>query len=150
MRFHPAFRHPLCLLLLLPAWMAPASSPAATPDTSAATTATPLGFVVGDARPEGEGPFFQVSGGWMVPYEETIPGSSVTFRMIPVPGGTFRMGSPDAEEGRTSDEGPVFEVAVAPFWMSEHEVTWGEYKRYMAACDLFLAMQSAKIRPIDG
>ena len=149
MRFHPAFRHPLCLLLLLPAWMAPASSPAATPDTSAATTATPLGFVVGDARPEGEGPFFQVSGGWMVPYEETIPGSSVTFRMIPVPGGTFRMGSPDAEEGRTSDEGPVFEVAVAPFWMSEHEVTWAEYKRYMAACDLFLVMQAEKIRPID-
>jgi sulfatase modifying factor 1 len=33
--------------------------------------------------------------------------------------------------------------------MGQHEVTWDEYKRYMAACDLFIAMHSAKIRPID-
>ena len=124
-----------------------------TPPTRAATvevapSATP-GFVAGEAKPEEDGPCVQVEGGWMVPYEETIPGTEVTFRMLPVPGGTFRMGSPDGEEGRTADEGPVFEVTVAPFWMGQHEVTWAEYKRYMAACDLFIAMQSAKIRPIN-
>jgi sulfatase modifying factor 1 len=114
----------------------------------ASAPATP-GFVAGEAKPAGEGPMVQVPGGWMVAYEETIPGTDVGFRMIPVPGGNFRMGSVDGEEGRSSDEGPAFEVAVLPFWIGEHEVTWAEYKRYMAACDLFIAMQSAKIRPID-
>ncbi len=114
----------------------------------ASAPATP-GFVAGEAKPAGEGPMVQVPGGWMVAYEETIPGTDVGFRMIPVPGGNFRMGSVDGEEGRSSDEGPAFEVAVLPFWIGEHEVTWAEYKRYMAACDLFIAMQSAGVRPID-
>ncbi len=107
------------------------------------------GFVSGDARPAGDGPFVQVPGGWMVPYDETIPGSDVPFRMIPVPGGTFRMGSPEDEVGRTADEGPTFDVTVAPFWMGQHEVTWAEYKQYIAAHNIFLAMQAAKIRPVD-
>jgi len=103
----------------------------------------------GWAHTPGEWWFVQVAGGWMTPYEETIPGTDVRFRMVPVPGGTFRMGSPDGEDGRSADEGPCFEVRVEPFWMGQHEVTWGEYKRYMAACDLFIAMQSAGIRPVD-
>lgn len=120
------------------------------PLTAAAATdgaATP-GFVAGDAKPEGDGPFVKVEGGWMTPYEDIIPGTEVRFRMIPVPGGSFRMGSPDSEEGRTADEGPAFEVRVEPFWMGQHEVTWAEYKRYMATCDIFIAMQGAKIRPV--
>ena len=117
-------------------------------DTETAAPPTP-GFVAGETKPDGDGPFVQVPGGWMVPYEETIPGSDVGFRMIPVPGGTFRMGSPDGEEGRTADEGPAFEVTVSPCWMGQHEVSWAEYKRYMAACDLFIAMHSAGVRPID-
>jgi formylglycine-generating enzyme required for sulfatase activity len=106
------------------------------------------GFVPGAARPEGDGPAVEVPGGWMVAYDETIPGTSVTFRMIPVPGGTFRMGSPDGEADRTSDEGPPVEVRVEPFWMGRCEVSWAEYKRYMAAFELFKAMRAAKIRPI--
>lgn len=105
------------------------------------------GFVPGDAKPEVDGPVVQVPGGWMVPYDETIPGTDVTFRMVPVPGGKFRMGSPDSEEGRSADEGPQFEVAVAPFWIGAHEVTWAEYKGFMAACDLFKAIESARLRP---
>ena len=105
------------------------------------------GFVAGNAKPEVEGPVVQVSGGWMVPYAETIPGSDVTFRMIPVPGANYRMGSPEGEEGRSEDEGPQFDVAIEPFWIGVHEVTWGEYKGFMAACDLFKAVESARIRP---
>jgi formylglycine-generating enzyme len=145
--FFPACRPPLLLLTGLLGLAAPAAT--AAPTAEAATAAAKPGFVAGDAKPEGDGPFVQVSGGWMTPYEETIPGSDVTFRMIPIPGGTFRMGSTDGEEGRTADEGPVFEVRVEPFWMGQHEVTWAEYKRYMATCDIFVAMQSAKIRPLD-
>src|SRR6185436_12434583 len=32
--------------------------------------------------------------------------------LVPIPGGTFRMGSPEEEEGRYSDEGPVHEVRI--------------------------------------
>lgn len=115
---------------------------------TAAHAGPDLGFVAGDAKPGVDEPCVKVPGGWMVAYDETIPGSDVTFRMIPIPGGTFRMGSPANEEGRTADEGPTFEVKVEPFWMGKHEVTWAEYQQYIDAYDLFLAMNAADIRPI--
>lgn len=64
------------------------------------------------------------------PYAETIPGTPVTFEMVPIPGGTFTMGSPAKEAGRNADEGPQHEVKIAPFWMGKHEVTWDEYDRF--------------------
>jgi sulfatase modifying factor 1 len=128
---------PLLALLLLP--MPFALADAAQP-----------GFVAGEAKPAGGGPFVAVPGGWMVPYDETIPGTDVVFRMLPVPGGSFRLGSPAEEPGRSGDEGPAFEVAVEPFWIGQHEVTWREYKQYMAACNLFIAMQSAQVRPVTA
>lgn len=113
----------------------------------AAATETVPGFVPGSERPEGV-QVVQVAGGWMVPYEETIPGSDVTFWMVPVPGGLARIGSPSDEPGRDAHEGPVFEVKIEPFWMGRCEVTWSEYKRYMAACNLFKAMEAAGLRPV--
>lgn len=108
------------------------------------------GIVRGAERPAGAGPMVPIEGGWMVAYDETIPGTAITFRMIPVPGGTFRMGSPAAEADRSADEGPVFEVKVEPFWIGRCEVTWGEYKTYMAACDLFKGLEAAKLRPVTA
>jgi len=106
------------------------------------------GVVLGQERPEGEGPVVPIEGGWMVPYDETIPGTDVKFRMIPVPGGRFRMGSPADEADRSADEGPTFEVVVDPFWIGRCEVTWGEYRTFMAACDLFHALEAANRRPV--
>jgi formylglycine-generating enzyme required for sulfatase activity len=63
----------------------------------------------------------------MKKYRELIPGTDVSFEMLPIPGGTFVMGSPDDEEGRKEDEGPQREVEIAPFWMGKCEVTWDEY-----------------------
>jgi formylglycine-generating enzyme required for sulfatase activity len=63
-------------------------------------------------------------------YAETIPGSDVKFTMLPIPGGTFRMGSPPSEPGRGDDEGPQHPVTVRPFWMGKTEVTWDEYDQY--------------------
>jgi sulfatase modifying factor 1 len=121
---------------------------AATGATAVADTSA--GFVAGDQRPAGDGPAIQVPGGWMVAYDETIPGTEVTFRMLPVPGGTLRMGSPVDEAGRGADEGPQYDVRIEPFWIGRCEVTWGEYKAYMAACDLFKAMESAGVRPVTA
>jgi formylglycine-generating enzyme required for sulfatase activity len=108
------------------------------------------GFVAGEQRPEGDGPAIKVTGGWMVAYDETIPGTDVTFQMIPVPGGTLRMGSPAAEADRGDDEGPQYDVTIEPFWIGRCEVTWAEYKSYMAACDLFKAMESAGFRRVTA
>src|SRR5215208_5923732 len=66
----------------------------------------------------------------MAPYVETIPGTNIKFEMAPVPGGTFMMGSPPAEPGRSTDEGPQREVVIRPFWMGRFEVTWDEYDQF--------------------
>ncbi|RMH01533.1 MAG: formylglycine-generating enzyme family protein [Planctomycetota bacterium] len=106
---------PLALLLLVPAAL-PAQGAAVYPDP-----------------PEGRPPAVEVEdavaadAAAMKPYLERIPGTDVTFRMIPVPGGTFLMGSPEGEPGRKKDEGPQHEVTVSPFWIEEHEVTWDEF-----------------------
>jgi formylglycine-generating enzyme required for sulfatase activity len=60
-------------------------------------------------------------------YTEVLSGTDVTFDMVPIPGGTYLMGSPESEEGRNDDEGPQHKVTIAPFWMGKCEVTWDEY-----------------------
>ncbi len=72
----------------------------------------------------------------MKPYVETIPGTDLKFEMLPIPGGTFLMGSPPSEAKRTDDEGPQHEVAIAPFWMGKYEVTWDEYDQFAFSMDL--------------
>jgi formylglycine-generating enzyme required for sulfatase activity len=60
-------------------------------------------------------------------YDQKIPGTSVAFKMVPVPAGSFLMGSTSKEKGRQTDEGPAIEVKISAFWMEEHEVTYDEY-----------------------
>ena len=72
-------------------------------------------------------------------YRQLIPESDLAFDMVAVPGGVFRMGSPDGEAGRGPDEGPQHPVRVRPFWMGKCEVTWDEF-------DLF-RFENARIRP---
>jgi len=65
-------------------------------------------------------------------FTEKIPGSSVSFNMKAIPGGTFRMGSPHDEPFRNQDEGPVRDVEISAFFMGEVEVTWDEYLAFYA------------------
>ena len=81
------------------------------------------------------GRFVKTDAGYMVPYTQTIPGSEITFEMVPIPGGVFTMGSPDSEAKRSSNEGPQFQVKVEPCWMGKYEVTWAEYKHFMGLYD---------------
>jgi len=67
-----------------------------------------------------------------VNFTEKIPGSPVSFNMVAIPGGSFKMGSPDDEPFRRPDEGPVREVEISPFFMAEIEVTWDEYLAFYA------------------
>ena len=94
-------------------------------------------------RPE-SGPVVEVEGGFMVPYTLVVPGSKVAIEMVPVPGGTFAMGS-DAKE----DEGPVVEVQVGPMWVAKYETTWEEYKLYMSMYSLFKSLEAKGQRMVD-
>ena len=61
----------------------------------------------------------------MTAYKKTIPGTDVSYDMVPIPAGEFYMGLPGA--------GPVRTVQVSAFWMNAHEVTWDEYRLFMFA-----------------
>ena len=66
---------------------------------------------------------------------EAVVEPGATFRdcpecpeMVVVPSGSFQMGSPESEEGRYDDEGPVHGVTIArPFAVGVYEVTFGEW-----------------------
>jgi formylglycine-generating enzyme required for sulfatase activity len=127
--------HDLAAFALAAAILAPPFAAAKEPP---GTTATP-GIV---ASQPAEGRYVKIDGGYMVPYTEKIPGTDVTFEMIPIAGGEFLMGSPPNEAERNEDEGPQVRVKVAPFWMGKHEVGWGEYQSFMAMYDVFKKLQT--------
>ncbi len=67
----------------------------------------------------------------MKAYSTLIPGSEISFDMVPIPGGKFKIGSPEAEPGHKPDESPQTEVTLSPFWMGKCEVTWNEFHLFM-------------------
>ena len=85
---------------------------------------------------------------YMVPYEATIPGTEVTYTMEPIPGGQFKLGSPADEVDRSADEGPQRTITVEPFWMGKYEVTWAEYRPYMALYHPFKQFEERQIRVV--
>jgi len=72
----------------------------------------------------------------MKPYTDVIEHADITFDMVPIPGGTFVMGSPESEKHRTNDEGAQRTVRIAPFWMGKYEVTWDEFEVWMFDLDI--------------
>jgi formylglycine-generating enzyme len=66
-------------------------------------------------------------------FTEMIPGTRVSFKMVALPGGTYKMGSRDDEPFRDPDEGPVRKVSISKFWIAETEVTWDEYMAFFRA-----------------
>jgi formylglycine-generating enzyme required for sulfatase activity len=55
------------------------------------------------------------------PYKVTIPNTTISYEMVPIPAGEFTMGPPDHK------------VKLDAFWMQAHEVTWDEYRLFMFA-----------------
>src|SRR4051794_14183951 len=58
------------------------------------------------------------------PYTETMPGTLVSFEMVPVPAGTMTSSSGGAP------------VKVGPFWIGKTEVTWDAYDIFVFRLDL--------------
>jgi formylglycine-generating enzyme required for sulfatase activity len=101
-------------------------------------------------KPPADGRGVKTDRGYMVPYQITIPGTEATVEMVPVPGGTFALGSPAGEKDRKEDEGPQLQVEVAPFWIGKYEVTWLQYKPYMEMYEIFKGFESQRVRSVQG
>src|SRR3954462_8371534 len=61
-------------------------------------------------------------------YKVTIPNTTISYDMVPIPAGEFTMGS-----SINKDEQPPHKVKLDAFWMQAHEVTWDEYRLFMFA-----------------
>ncbi|MCY2995429.1 MAG: formylglycine-generating enzyme family protein [Planctomycetota bacterium] len=62
---------------------------------------------------------------------ELWEGNDLRMKFRWCPAGTFMMGSPASEPDRLSDEGPVTVKLTRGFWMSQYEVTQGEWQSLM-------------------
>jgi formylglycine-generating enzyme required for sulfatase activity len=69
-------------------------------------------------------------------YEQELPGSSVKFKMVAVPAGSFTIGSDTKDPLRDSDEGPQKKVSLSAFWIAEHEVTFAEWDVFFKSVDV--------------
>lgn len=58
-------------------------------------------------------------------------GNGITLEMVAIPGGSFVMGSPDTEAGRSSYEGPQRTVNIPAFFMGQYEITQEQYQAVM-------------------
>ncbi|QDU55603.1 formylglycine-generating enzyme family protein [Aeoliella mucimassa] len=90
------------------------------------------------AEPPAEGRSVKTDQGYMVEYTDTIPGTDVTFAMVPVPGGEY--------EFKQGDK--TLHVQIEPFWMSKTEVTWAEYKKFMNLAIVFAKFDDQKLRQV--
>ncbi|MCH2114193.1 MAG: formylglycine-generating enzyme family protein [Pirellulales bacterium] len=128
------------LLVVLAAGTAWADdAPAALTDTLAAPSAAAAGIVAD--RPA-SGRSVAIDGHYMTHYTEQIPGTSISFEMIPIRGGDFLLGSPADEKGRRADEGPQVRVRVGASWIGKCEVTWHEYQAFMESYYAFKSLDS--------
>lgn len=101
----------------------------------AAEAATPTPPADAEAKTQAE----------MKPYVEPISGTTVSVELVPIPGGTFTMGSSESEAGHKEDEAPQHQVTVDPFWMGKYEVTWDQYEIWTFSLDI----QRRKINKIE-
>lgn len=136
----PAALTPICAIAQTAAPEAPAKAPA----TAAADLPNPQFFPVTEkiyelVKKKGDLP---ADAAGMKAYTETVPqAKDAKFDLVPVPGGSYTIGSPESEKGRKADEGPQVKVALDPFWIGKCEMTWDVYRAFM---------ENGKARNKDG
>ncbi|TWU15894.1 formylglycine-generating enzyme family protein [Allorhodopirellula heiligendammensis] len=96
------------------------------------------------------GPYVALENGtFMVPYTERIPGTDITFEMIPVPGGDFTFGTAEDAPDFVEDEGPAIAISTKPMWVAKTETRWEMYKEYMRMYGVFKDFEFEGIRPVN-
>src|SRR5262249_27847732 len=77
--------------------------------------------------------------------------NSIGMKLLPIPKGTFNMGSSGTETGRRVDEGPVHKVEISrSFYMGAYEVTQDEYKKVMGKNPSFFSSTGAYKNKVKG
>ncbi|MES2892881.1 MAG: SUMF1/EgtB/PvdO family nonheme iron enzyme [Bacteroidota bacterium] len=56
-------------------------------------------------------------------FTQVVPGSSHQFKMVPINGGSFTIGTRSTEPSHQPNEGPQKTVQIAPFWIGAFEVS---------------------------
>ena len=56
----------------------------------------------------------------------------IELEMVSISGGTFTMGAPEVEIGRSDDEGPQHEVAIAEFFIAKYPITQAQWRAVAA------------------
>jgi sulfatase modifying factor 1 len=51
--------------------------------------------------------------------------------MVVIPAGRFEMGSPDSDEARSDDEGPLHRVKISAFALGRTEITRGQFAKFV-------------------
>lgn len=65
-----------------------------------------------------------------IAYTKEIPGTKFSFKMVPVKGGSFMMGSQKTDKAAKPDEVPAKTITLSPFWIGAYEVTYDEYDAF--------------------
>ncbi|MEO0515350.1 MAG: SUMF1/EgtB/PvdO family nonheme iron enzyme [Planctomycetota bacterium] len=91
---------------------------------------------VAESAPAGDDRSVETADGWMVVYEQTIPGTDIAFTMVPVPGGVVRL-----PVGTVDGEPAYCEVKIRPHWVGKCEVTWAEYREFMQLNTAYAELQ---------
>jgi formylglycine-generating enzyme required for sulfatase activity len=55
-------------------------------------------------------------------------GEGVALTMVNIPAGSFRMGSPEDEPGRSEDEGPQHDVTLGSYFMAQTPITQAQWR----------------------
>ena len=63
-------------------------------------------------------------------YDQNIPGTTISFKLNPIPAGKFVMGSPVTDKTREVDESPQKSIEVSAFWIGVKEVTFSEWDAF--------------------
>ncbi|MEM6690633.1 MAG: SUMF1/EgtB/PvdO family nonheme iron enzyme, partial [Planctomycetota bacterium] len=105
---------------------------------------------ISETKPD-SGPSVELEDGkYMVSYQQRIPGTDLTIEMIPIPGGSFLMGSPSDVENHKPDEWPQFEVKAEPMWVARTEINWIQYRQYMNLYPAFKKFEVQGIRKLNA
>lgn len=75
--------------------------------------------------------------------------------MVVIPAGSFVMGSPESEDGRADDEGPMHRVKVASFALGKTEITRGQFAAFVKKTnynsgDKCLTLEGGKVEERSG
>ncbi|MFO0923553.1 MAG: formylglycine-generating enzyme family protein [Pirellulales bacterium] len=91
----------------------------------------------------------EFDGVFMIPYSTKIPGTEVSFEMIPIPGGVALIGNPSDASDR-AEESPQIRVAIEPLWVGKCEITQEEFQQFLQMDRLFRSFKRRGIRKVTA